>query len=66
MFEKNNQLAFIYTQKAADAGVVDAYGVLAYLYKEGIGCDKDLDKAREYENMTKAKEDLEKEKQNDK
>lgn len=63
MFEKNNQMAFIYTQKAADAGVVDAYGVLAYLYKEGIGCDKDLDKAREYENMTKAKEDLEKEKQ---
>lgn len=63
LFEKNDQLAFFYTQKAADAGIVDACGLLAYFYYEGIGCDKNPDKAKEYENKTKAKEDLEKERQ---
>lgn len=66
LFEQNTPLAFFYTKKAADAGLVDACGALAYLYREGIGCDKDPDKAREYENKTKAKEDLENEKQDNK
>ena len=61
LFEKNDQLAFFYTKKAADAGIVDACGALAYCYREGIGCDKNPDKAKEYENKTKAKENLEKE-----
>lgn len=62
LFEKNNSLAFLYIKKAADSGMVDACGWLAYFYYEGIGCDKNPDKAREYENKTKAKADLEKEK----
>lgn len=66
LFEQNTSLAFFYIKKAADAGLVDACGALAYLYREGIGCDKDPDKAREYENKTKAKEDLENEKQDNK
>lgn len=66
LFEKNNSLAFFYIKKAADAGMIDACGWLAYFYYEGIGCDRNPDKAREYENKTKAKEDLEKEKQIDK
>ena len=63
LFEKNDQLAFLYMKKAADAGVVDACGWLAYFYREGIGCDKNPNKAKEYDNKTKAKEDLEKERQ---
>ena len=66
LFEKNNSLAVFYIKKAADAGMIDACGWLAYFYYEGIGCDRNPDKAREYEKKTKAKEDLEKEKQIDK
>ncbi len=63
LVEQNTYLAFLYTKKAADAGLVNACNTMVYLYSEGIGCDKNPDKAREYENKTKAKEDLEKEKQ---
>lgn len=66
LFERNTSLAFFYTKKAADAGLIDACSLLGYFYSEGIGCDKDPDKAREYENKTKAKEDIEKEKQGNK
>lgn len=63
LFEHNTFLAFLYTKKAADAGMIDACSTMVYLYSEGIGCDKNLDKAKEYENKIKSKEDLEKEHQ---
>lgn len=63
LFEKNDMLAFFYTQKAADEGLVDACRLLAQFYREGIGCEKNPDKAKEYENKTKAKEDLKNEHQ---
>ncbi len=63
LFEHNTFLAFLYTKKAADAGMIDACSTMVYFYSEGIGCDKNLDKAKEYENKIKSKEDLEKEHQ---
>lgn len=61
LFERNYSLAYTYMKKAADAGILDACASLAFFYREGIGCEKNPNKAREYENKTKAKEDLEKE-----
>lgn len=55
--EKDEGQAFVYAKKAADLGNVDACGLLAYLYKNGIGCRKDPQKAKEYEDKTKAKEE---------
>ena len=42
---------------AADMGNVDACGVLSYFYENGIGCNKDPEKAKEYRDKTVAKED---------
>lgn len=50
IIEENVGQAFIYFQKAADMGFVDAYGALAYLYENGIGCTKNLEKAKEYKD----------------
>lgn len=55
LFELNYQLAFNYMKKAADAGNVDACSALSYFYSEGIGCQKDPNMAREYEDRTYAK-----------
>ncbi len=56
LMEKNDSQAFIYIKKAADAGVVDACTWIAYFYENGIGCDKDPNKAKKYKDMTTAKE----------
>lgn len=61
LFEKNESQAFLYMKKAADQGDIDACKSISYFYANGIGCSKNPNKAREYENKTKAKEDLEKE-----
>lgn len=44
--------AFVYTKKAADMGLVDACNSLSYLYENGIGVDKDPQKAKEYKDKT--------------
>lgn len=36
--------------KKADFGFVDAYDAVAYMYENGIGCDKNPQKAKEYRN----------------
>lgn len=55
LFELNYQLAFTYMKKAADAGNIDACSALSYFYSEGIGCPKDPNLAKEYEDRTYAK-----------
>ena len=44
--------AFVYIKKAADMGLVDACNSLSYLYENGIGVDKDPQKAKEYRDKT--------------
>ena len=44
--------AFVYIKKAADMGLVDACKSLSYLYENGIGVDKDPQKAKEYRDKT--------------
>ena len=63
LMEKDEGQAFVYAKKAADLGNVDACGLLAYFYKNGIGCIKNPQKAKEYEDKTKAKEESENKKE---
>lgn len=56
LLEKSDTQAFIYIKKAADMGQVDACGMLAYFYENGIGCNKDIKEAKKYRDMTKVKE----------
>lgn len=57
LFEKNDHEAFIYYKQAADMGHIDACRRVASMYENGVGCDKNPDKAKEYYNKTKAKDD---------
>lgn len=57
LFEKNEVQAFTYIKMAADKGVVDACKVLAYMYNNAIGCNKDINAAKKYQDMAKPKED---------
>ena len=50
--DKSDGQAFVYVKKAADMGLIDACNVLAYFYENGIGCDKDPQKAKEYKDKT--------------
>ena len=63
LVEKDQGQSFIYAKKAADLGDVDACSLLAYFYKNGIGCIKNPQKAKEYEDKTKAKEESENKKE---
>lgn len=56
LFERNEVQAFAYIKQAADKGIVDACALVAYMYKNAIGCNKDINAAKKYEDMTKAKE----------
>ena len=47
-YPKDAFQAFIYMKKAADLGHVDACAGLSYMYENGIGCEKDLELAKEY------------------
>ena len=47
-YKNDDYQAFVYAKKAADNGYVDAYNLMAYLYENGIGCDKNPQKAKEY------------------
>lgn len=55
--EKNERQAFTYIKIAADAGIVDASALVAYMYENAIGCDKDVNEAKKYRDKAKAKED---------
>ena len=57
LMKKDDSQAFVYIKMAADMGNVDACGVLSYFYENGIGCNKDPEKAKEYRDKTVAKED---------
>lgn len=57
LFEKNDVQAFAYIKKAADNGIVDACNLLAYMYNNAIGCNKDINAAKKYQDMAKPKED---------
>ncbi|MDO4991648.1 MAG: tetratricopeptide repeat protein, partial [Prevotellaceae bacterium] len=57
LFEKNDIQSFIYSKQAADKGIVDACRAVAYMYQQGIGCRKDLEESKKYEEMGKAKEE---------
>jgi len=46
--EKDEKLAAIWMQKAADQGLVDAQVVMGALYDRGIGVDADRDKATQW------------------
>jgi TPR repeat protein len=59
LMRQDHDQAFIYVKKAADMGLVDACAALAYFYEEGIGCNKNPDKAKEYKDKTKAKSEKE-------
>ena len=57
LVNKDYGQAFVYIKKAADMGLVDACNSLAYLYENGIGVDKDPQKAKEYRDKTIANEE---------
>ncbi len=46
--EKQPMIAFSWYEKAADAGYAEGCTALGYMYLNGVGTDKDVDKAREY------------------
>lgn len=58
-FEKNEFQAFTYIKIAADKGLVDACSAVAYMYENGIGCEKDPSEAKKYKDKTMAKENKE-------
>ena len=47
-YPKDPFQAFIYMKKAADLGHVDACAGLGYMYENGIGCEKNVELAKEY------------------
>jgi hypothetical protein len=47
-YPKDAFQAFIYMKKAADLGHVDACAGLGYMYENGIGCEKNIELAKEY------------------
>lgn len=61
LMDKNTDQAFVYMKKAADMGHIDACNYLAYFYENGIGVDKNPQKAKEYKDKTIANSDNNKE-----
>ena len=58
--KKDDNQAFIYAKMAADQGHADACNMVAYMYDNKIGCDKDPIKAQEYRDKVKPQEKKEK------
>lgn len=52
IIDKHAGQAFVYIKKAADMGHIDACSLLAYFYENGIACDKNPQKAKEYKDKT--------------
>ena len=61
LFEQDSQQAYIYANKAADAGNVDGCARVAFLLDNGIGCSKDQQKAQKYRDKYEVKKKTEKE-----
>lgn len=57
LVDKDEQQAFVYMKMAADAGLVVACESLAYFYENGIGCERNPQKAKEYRDKTIVQED---------
>lgn len=57
LVDRSYDQAFVYVKQAADMGLVDACKTIAYFYEEGIGCDKNPVKAKEYRDKTVVKDD---------
>lgn len=57
LMSKNTKEAFVYMKMAADNGNVKACDWLSYFYENGIGCEKDPQKAKVYRDKTTAKDD---------
>ncbi len=53
--DRDPDQAYVYVKKAADMGLVNACETIAFFYKEGIGCNKNPSKAKEYENKSHGK-----------
>ena len=47
-FDKNEELAFTFAEKAARKGLASAEFALAYYYEVGVGCDKELELSRKW------------------
>ena len=58
--KKDEKQAFIYAKIAADQDHPDACNLVAYMYDNNIGCDKDPKKAQEYRDKVKPQEKKEK------
>jgi len=52
LVDQSYSQAFVYVKKAADMGLIDACTLIVYFYEEGIGCDKNPVKAKEYRDKT--------------
>lgn len=57
--KKDHNQAFIYAKMAADQDHADACNMVAYMYENKIGCDKDPKKAQEYRDKVKPQESKE-------
>lgn len=58
--KKDEKQAFIYAKMAADQDHPDACNMVAYMYDNNIGCDKDPKKAQEYRDKVKPKDNKDK------
>ncbi|PWN43183.1 hypothetical protein IE81DRAFT_365994 [Ceraceosorus guamensis] len=64
-FDKNEDLAFTFAEKAARKGLASAEFALGYYYEVGVGCEKDVDQSRKWykraatQGNTDAKERIE-------
>ena len=56
LFDKNLFKAFDYFKQAADMGDINACQAVAYMYENGIGCNRNPDKSKEYADKTKPKD----------
>ena len=57
LVDQNYSQAFVYVKQAANMGLIDACKMIAFFYEEGIGCDKNPVKAKEYRDKTVVKDD---------
>lgn len=61
LFDKDLYTAFSYYKQAADMGNIEACEAVAYMYDNGVGCNKNPNEAKRYLDMTKPKDSPNKE-----
>ncbi len=57
LFDRDYGQAFVYIKKAADMGHIDACKATSYFYENGIGVEKNPQKAKEYKDKTSVEDD---------